>query len=168
VVLVEQLGFVTLVGVGVELVLQLVSQLVQELGPGHLGRAERASVGDAQEAELDRVDHRCHTPLDNDGPRAEELRQGLGGRAEVDGSPRAARVGDLRRPLAEIHVPRQRRRVVGKPRQVVEDLPVLQLGQRVRLVHRALPKPVGDATARAGQGEDDGERGDLDAHVHAP
>ena len=82
-ILVEQFRLVPQVGVGSELVLQLVGQLGDEFGRGHVGGAVGAPIGDPQKAQLGRVDHRRHAPLGNGRPGAQQLREPCDRRADV-------------------------------------------------------------------------------------
>src|SRR5262249_689007 len=61
--LVEHVRLVPEVRVGCELVLQLVRQLVEECGRRHVGSAVGAAIGDPEQAQLGRIDHRGRTPL---------------------------------------------------------------------------------------------------------
>ena len=162
-ILVEQLRLAPQVRVERDLVLQLVRQLVEDLGRGHLGGAVGASVGDAEEPQFERVDDRGHPPLGHGRPRAEELREPRHGWSDVHRRPPRERVGDLGRPLAEVDVPGEARRIGGEEGEVVQDLLILQLGERRPLVDRPLPEP-GGRTARQGQDRQRDEEGNR-AHV---
>ena len=91
-----------------------------------------AAIGDPEQAQLGRINHRRHTPLGDSGPRAQELREPCNRRAEVHRRAPRDRVGDLRRPLAEIYVPGECRWVGCELREVIQDLLVLQLWQGAR------------------------------------